>query len=292
MHRRLPAALLVVVHHVVVDQRHRVQELQGRGRVPDRGPVRPAGGAIPPHAERGPDPLAARTHQSLDLIDRLGGARLDRGGLGAALLEEAEEDLVDARCDAVERGHGGGGGRSHDAQYPKPEAAPGRPPIMVRRSPMKRTFRALATATVVVILLLIAWGGVVRATGSGDGCPDWPQCFGSWIPRARVPHPDRVHAPAARVPRRQPDPGAGDRRRLVAAATPRHRPPGRDHGRDPVAVVPRAGGDRRLDHRHPRGPRRRDDPLRRRVPRARIGGGHRGAHTVARRNGSAPRIAG
>ena len=105
-------------------------------------------------------------------------------------------------------------------------------------------------------------------------------------PPGRVPHADRVHAPAARVPRRQPDPGAGDRRRLVAAAAPRRRPPGRDHGRDPVAVVRRAGGDRRLDHRHPRGPGGRDDPLRRRVPRARIGRGHRRAHAVARWNGA------
>ncbi|MEX1263801.1 MAG: heme o synthase [Actinomycetota bacterium] len=44
-------------------------------------------------------------------------------------------------------------------------------------------FQKLAVSTTVSTLALIAWGGVVRATGSGDGCPDWPTCFGSWVPR-------------------------------------------------------------------------------------------------------------
>jgi protoheme IX farnesyltransferase len=45
-----------------------------------------------------------------------------------------------------------------------------------------RLLRRLTTATVVSTLLLVAIGGIVRATGSGDACPDWPRCLGGWLP--------------------------------------------------------------------------------------------------------------
>jgi cytochrome c oxidase assembly protein subunit 15 len=87
-------------------------------------------------------------------------------------------------------------------------------------------FQKLATAALVSVLLLMFVGAIVRVTGSGMGCPDWPKCWGCLIPPTSAEQVDFSKLPIEKFKRKAErmgrDPASITEESLRADFNPRH----------------------------------------------------------------------
>jgi heme a synthase len=89
----------------------------------------------------------------------------------------ARRSLADIPVDAALR-HGKMASVQSAAQPPDPPSE--------RKGVKLNAYQKTALLTVAATMFLIFVGGLVRASGAGLGCPDWPKCYGRWIPPLTV----------------------------------------------------------------------------------------------------------
>lgn len=89
-----------------------------------------------------------------------------------------------------------------------------------------RRFQKLATGALVSVLVLMFVGAIVRVTGAGMGCPDWPTCWGCLIPPTKVEEVDFSKLPIERFQKKAErmgrDPSTITEESLRREFNPRH----------------------------------------------------------------------